>query len=281
LSIVLNVGLVARDLVYKLLKVIHMFSSSNYSMVMVEYGNRKLRFYTHYEGLQVIDELLVLNQYDLAYKLKPRTVIDIGAHIGTFSIPMALNILDLYGGGLVVALEPATINHCALVNNIVINGVEKIVKPIKAAVSINQGSLEIEWIGMRERVSSITMAQLLELIKTKGYNSIDLIKIDIEGAELDIITKDCEWLNYTKALVMELHPWIYGTEGVMEIIKILRGKGFKVKQIERKINTKYALRKWIKIIDIAPSRLLLTLWKLFLQMYLNSIDIRYWVAIKT
>lgn len=248
---------------------------------MVEYGNRKLRFYTHYEGLQVIDELLVLNQYDLAYKLKPRTVIDIGAHIGTFSIPMALNILDLYGGGLVVALEPATINHCALVNNIVINGVEKIVKPIKAAVSINQGSLEIEWIGMRERVSSITMAQLLELIKTKGYNSIDLIKIDIEGAELDIITKDCEWLNYTKALVMELHPWIYGTEGVMEIIKILRGKGFKVKQIERKINTKYALRKWIKIIDIAPSRLLLTLWKLFLQMYLNSIDIRYWVAIKT
>jgi hypothetical protein len=43
--------------------------------------------------------------------------------------------------------------------------------------------------GMRERVPSITMAQLLELIKNEGYNSIDLIRLDIEGAELDVITK--------------------------------------------------------------------------------------------
>jgi FkbM family methyltransferase len=188
MSTLLSLGLVARDLVYRLLKVMHTLSSSNYSMITVRYNNRKLKFYTHYEGLQVIDELLVLNQYGLAYRLKPRVVIDVGAHIGAFSIPMALNILDLYGDGLVIAVEPATINYRALVNNIVINGVEKIVKPIKVAVSLNQGSMEIEWIGMREHVPSTTMAQLLELIKSEGYSSIDLIKMDIEGAELDIIT---------------------------------------------------------------------------------------------
>jgi FkbM family methyltransferase len=281
LSTVLSIGLIARDFVYKLLKVMHMFSSSNYSMITVKYNNKKLRFYTHYEGLQVIDELLVLNQYDLAYKLRPRVVIDAGAHIGAFSIPMALNILDLYGDGLVVAAEPVAVNYRVLVNNVVINGVEKIVKPIKAAVSLNQGSMEIEWIGMRERIPSTTMAQLLELIKSEGYSSIDLIKMDIEGTELDIITKDSEWLNHTKALVMELHPWIYGVEGVMKIIKYLRRKGFEVKQIERRINTKYALRKWIKTIDTAYSKLLLTMWKSILTMYLDNISIRYWVAIKT
>jgi predicted O-methyltransferase YrrM len=141
---VIRLGLATRDLVYKLLKVIHAFSSSNYSMITVKYDNKKLKFYTHYEGLQVIDELLVLNQYNLAYKLKPRSVIDIGAHIGAFSIPMALNILDLYGDGVVVAVEPVTINYRALVNNIMINGVDKIVKPVKVAVSINNGFIEIE-----------------------------------------------------------------------------------------------------------------------------------------
>jgi len=280
MSTVLSVGLVARDFVYKLLKVMRMLSSSNYSMITVKYNNRKLKFYTHYEGLQVIDELLILNQYDWAYRLKPRVVVDVGAHIGVFSIPMALNILDLYGDGLVVAVEPATINHRALVNNIVINGVEKIVKPIKAAVSANQSPIEIEWIGVKELVTSITMTQLLEFIKDYGYNTIDLIKMDIEGAELDIITKDSEWLNRTKALIMELHPWVYGTEGIVEIIKILRRKGFKVKQI-RRILTKYALRKWIKIVDTAPSQLLLTMWKSILAMYLNNISIQYWIAIKT
>ena len=275
----LSSGLIARDLVYRLLKVMHMLSSSNYSMITIRYNNRKLKLYTHHEGLQVIDELLILNQYGLAYRLKPRVVIDVGAHIGAFSIPMALYILDLYGDGFVVAVEPATINYRALVNNIVINGVEKIVKPIKAAVSVNQSPIEIEWIGMKESVTSITMTQILEFIKSNGYNTIDLIKIDIEGAELDIITKDSEWLDHAKALVMELHPWVYGVDGMTKIVKALRRKGFSVKTIGRKVDTRHALTKWIKMVNLGPSQLLLTLWKLILSLYLKSIGIQYCIAI--
>jgi FkbM family methyltransferase len=280
MSTALSLGLAARDFVYRLLKIMHMLSSSNYSMVTVKYNNRKLKFYTHYEGLQVIDELLILNQYDLAYRLKPRVVVDVGAHIGVFSIPMALNILDLYGDGLVVAVEPVTINYRALVNNILINGVEKIVKPIKAAVSVNQSPIEIEWIGMKELAASITMTQLLEFIKSNGYNTIDLIKMDIEGAELDIITKDSEWLDHTKALVMELHSWVYDIDGITKIVKTLRRKGFNVKTIERKVDTRYALTKWIKMINLGPSQLLLTLWKSILSIHPKSIDIQYWIAYK-
>jgi hypothetical protein len=80
---------------------------------------------------------------------------------------------------------------------------------------------------------------------------------------------------------MELHPWIYGVEGITKIIKHLRRKEFEVKQIKRRINTEYALRKWIKTIDTTYSKLLLTMWKSILTMYLDSISIRYWVALKT
>jgi FkbM family methyltransferase len=77
---------------------------------------------------------------------------------------------------------------------------------------------------MKELVASITMAQLLEFIKSNSYNTIDLIKIDIEGAELDIITKDFEWLDCTKALVMGLHPWACGVDGIAKIVQTLRRK---------------------------------------------------------
>jgi hypothetical protein len=129
-------------------------------------------------------------------------------------------------------------------------------------------------IGVKELVASITMTQLLEYIKSNGYNTVDLIKMDIEGAELDIITKDSEWLDHTKALVMELHPWVYGIDGLAKIVETLRRKGFEVKQIERRINTKYAFRKWIKTIDTTYPKLFLTLWKSILTVYLNNINIQ-------
>lgn len=148
-------------------------------------------------------------------------------------------------------------------------------KPIKATVSVNQSPIEIEWIGMKELVVSIAMTQLLEFIKSNGCNIIDLIKIDIESAELDIITKDSEWLDHTKALVMKLHSWVYDVDGITKIVKTLRRKGFSVKTIRRKVYTRCALTKWIKMMNLGPSRLLLTLWKSILLIYPKSIGIQY------
>jgi hypothetical protein len=93
------------------------------------------------------------------------------------------------------------------------------------------------------------------------------------------ISKDSEWLDHTKALVMELHPWVYGVDGMTKIVKALRRKGFEVKQIERRINTKYVLRKWIKTIGTTSSKLLLTIWKSILTVYLDNTSIQYYVAI--
>jgi FkbM family methyltransferase len=167
----------------------HNLSTTKYSLVSIKLDDKRFKLYTHYEGLQVIDEILLLGQYHLAYRLKPRVVIDVGAHIGIFTVSMAKHIKEVCNNGLIIAIEPVSINYNAMLNNIEINMVKDIVKPIRAAVASKEDYIEVEWIGVRERVKTVTMNRLIEIVKEKGYNYIDLVKIDIEGAELEILTK--------------------------------------------------------------------------------------------
>jgi FkbM family methyltransferase len=102
---------------------------------------------------------------------------------------MAKHIKEVCNNGLIIAIEPVSINYNAMLNNIEINMVKDIVKPIRAAVASKEDYIEVEWIGVRERVKTVTMNRLIEIVKEKGYNYIDLVKIDIEGAELEILTK--------------------------------------------------------------------------------------------
>jgi FkbM family methyltransferase len=65
---------------------------------------------------------------------------------------------------------------------------------------------------VREAVSGDNPADLLEgwdipaLMECAGFTSIDLLKIDIEGAEVDLLLKDAErWLPRVRNLSIELH----------------------------------------------------------------------------
>ena len=40
----------------------------------------------------------------------------------------------------------------------------------------------------------------------RGFENIDLLKLDIEGAEREIFgTGDLDWMNRTRAIIIELH----------------------------------------------------------------------------
>ena len=280
MSLSLGLGLCTRKLIYKTLRMMHNLSTTKYSLVSIKLDDKRFKLYTHYEGLQVIDEILLLGQYHLAYRLKPRVVIDVGAHIGIFTVSMAKHIKEVCNNGLIIAIEPVSINYNAMLNNIEINMVKDIVKPIRAAVASKEDYIEVEWIGVRERVKTVTMNRLIEIVKEKGYNYIDLVKIDIEGAELEILTNNNKWLEYVRAIVMELHPDVYGIEGIKSIAKALKEKGFEIKHIKKTISTKLALKKWIENVNPNPSQLVLTTWKSLVTIYFNRININYWFAMK-
>jgi len=274
--------IVRKNLVYGILRAFTELSPHGYILATVRVDNTVFRLYTHYEGLQVIDEVMLLGQYREALKLKPRVVVDLGAHIGTFTLLAVRQILDTYGDGLVVAVEPITVNYLALLNNIRLNRVERVVQPIKAAVAQEPRWVEIEWIESKEKVKAITMNELTDLIR-ENYDRIDLVKIDIEGAELEILTRNNRWLQYVNAIVMELHPRVYGYEGLKRIIEVLEKAGFAIKIVEHSTSTKTSLMAWIKNVQcpFIVAKLLLMLWKTGVALTIKKLNMAYWLAVKS
>lgn len=52
-------------------------------------------------------------------------------------------------------------------------------------------------------VACLTVAELLDRV---GWDTVDLVKIDVEGAEEAILTRNNTWLERARAVVLEIHP---------------------------------------------------------------------------
>lgn len=46
------------------------------------------------------------------------------------------------------------------------------------------------------------------LMKKTGLMTIDLLKVDIDGAEIELFKGDCSWLRNVGVIAIELHDWI-------------------------------------------------------------------------
>lgn len=147
-----------------------------------------------------------------------RFFLDIGAHIGSFS----LVVTERWPSAAGVACEPSSSNFAALRHNLSLNP-GRSVECIKAAVvgdgqpstlrfSYNprapqegallpaptaNGGAEIEV------VSALAFSELVR----KSPDTIDLLKIDVEGAEYGIIAgTPLDLLGRAKRIVLEYHP---------------------------------------------------------------------------
>jgi len=270
----LSLGLTARRVLYDVLKLL---MPTGYTPVTVNTALGTLKLYTHYEGLQVIDEVFVLGQYSKGLESDSRVVVDVGAHIGTFTLLAALTMKRRGAQGVVVSVEPVSINYTLLLNNVKLNRLEHYVKPIKAAVASRKTTLEVRWIGVKEKVQTITMHEIVDLIKKLGYSNIDLLKMDIEGAEIDVLLNNNSWLNHVNRIVMELHPRIYGYNGVSKIVRELKERRFEVEIVHRYISTRYALREWIDKVK-SPYSAIMTLWKAAASLYVKTLNLHYLIA---
>lgn len=136
----------------------------------------------------------------------PGTIVDVGAHIGMASILFALK----YPAARIIAIEPEPSNFAALVRN---TAPYKTITPIQAALwredgevglgpseAHPKGAFQIAENGSR-RVRAIKMETLMR--ETDIY-SIDFLKVDIEGAEIEVFDSS-PWISDVRVIAIELH----------------------------------------------------------------------------
>lgn len=158
--------------------------------------------------------------------LKPgMKVVDVGAHVGYYSLLAA----SLVGPeGRVYAFEPEPRNFELLLRNVELNGYQNIV-PVNEAFS-NQSGMGTLFLTALDsgrhsmypndlpdsgslRIKTTTADSFLE---AQGWPQINLIKIDVEGAELDVLSGMSRLLHTSSSLnlILEFNPILLKNAGI-------------------------------------------------------------------
>jgi len=163
-------------------------------------------------------------------------VIDIGAYIGDTSIYFALK-----GARKVFAIEPYPFTFNLLVENIVVNSLEPVIKPINAAITDRDGVKYIPYIEedtfgepvynhklyeVTVNVPTYKLSTLIETLKQDIELNRLVLKLDCEGCEYDaILGSDIGTLKAFKEIILEFHS------DPKPLINKLRESGFRVQVI--------------------------------------------------
>lgn len=172
-------------------------------------------------------------------------VVDIGGNIGYHAL---LASRCVGPQGRVVTFEPSSRIHRELCTNLLLNDVCN-VRPIQAAVSNRAGTVELHYAGENdqgsssiirgtgksEAVEAVTFAEIAALIPLAD---VDLIKIDVEGAEHLVIEAAEPFLDDLKdecAIFLEV-----GAEhDPQALVQPFLAKGFHIREIENRYRTSF------------------------------------------
>jgi FkbM family methyltransferase len=215
--------------------------------------DKNLCVYFPSDSFGALEENLLIGHniyFDILSITEADTIIDLGAHAGSFTI---YAILYSKPGARIIAVEPSNNNFIFLLANLKL--FENVIKEksleilaLKKAVWSYRGVLkfvDVDWseggyvtpsqsVHSKVHVEAITLDDILNLSKGKI-----LIKMDIEGAEVEVLNSSKE-LNKVHALAIEAH----GNE--QALIKILNKHGFKTKIVTYKLNPQLC-RYWLRI----------------------------------
>ena len=140
-----------------------------------------------------------------------RAVIDCGANIGITSIIFK----QLFPGCRLAAVEPSPENFAMLQENLrpyeqvrlFHAGVWSRTTRLKVVDRYNIGynGLVVEETTEKDAIPALSVE---DVARQAGIEGIDILKIDIEGAERELFAGDCDrWIASTRALIVEVHDY--------------------------------------------------------------------------
>jgi len=157
-----------------------------------------------------LKEVLLDGEYDFLPMISPKVIIDAGANIGLAAVFFANKFPD----AMVFALEPEESNFKLLEKNI---AAYPQIKALKIAIWNENKHINLvdasggHWgfvtrddVSFEQRglVEAITMDRLMEKL---NLERIDILKVDIEGAEIEVFENPAKWIEKVRIIMIELH----------------------------------------------------------------------------
>ncbi len=205
-----------------------------------------------------VKDILINREYEYLpefelYNFKGGTVIDAGAHVGLFSL-VASNFADK-----VISIEAHPVNYKLLEINIIKNNVKNVIPLNRALVGVKRsvricegnhsGGHSILHSGEGYTVKPITLEEIV-----KEYGKVDLLKIDIEGAEFEIFeNSDIEILRRIDKIVGEIHLSLGDFKRLKEILEEAK---FSVKAFHPPLVRNYTGNVLINVIGFRKFKLI-------------------------
>jgi FkbM family methyltransferase len=156
--------------------------------------------------------VFVNKDYDFDVGVEPATIIDLGAHIGMASIYFA----NRYPNARILAIEPSSRNFARLQQN---TRHYDNITPVHAAIWSHAGwvtlanpddhssAYQVRLLHSNERGDAeiIRAMTMDEVLSVAGFDRVDVLEIDVEGAELPLFSANTDWLRNVRVVAVELH----------------------------------------------------------------------------
>jgi FkbM family methyltransferase len=193
-------------------------------------GERRRFYLGDFSQAQALAEVLIHGDYDVSSKEEVRTIVDLGANAGQASTLLR----DRFPDALIIAVEPDPDTARLAARNL--NGGSR-TRVVAAAVTDHDGTTPFTRLGKWSWGSNVFAAwgasdapqvevrslRLGTLLDEHGLERVDLLKVDVEGAELMALTSD-NALDRVRWVIGELHPSVLGMPAG-EALGILQAHG--------------------------------------------------------
>ncbi len=161
----------------------------------------------------IFRQIFITRDYSFRSKIKPKLIIDAGANVGY----SALWFANRYKDARIIAIEPESSNFKILKRNT--RCIKRIV-PTEGGLwskdtflkivddEVDPCGFQVEEVGPSDN-SAIKAVTLNSILKESGCDKIDILKMDIEGSEKEVFSKNLEWMDRTNIIIIELHDWVF------------------------------------------------------------------------
>lgn len=188
-----------------------------------------VRLRSHTTDISVLGELIVGGSYESVADEagSVSSIVDLGGNTGL----AARWLLHRFPGAALVSVEPEDGNYALLKHNLAGRGrhLQACAGGTMRTVSLRDSGKADGFQMVDDPAGTIRVLDMRTIISALGTDRVDLLKVDIEGAERELFEECRSWIGMIRLLSVECH----GDFSSDDLIVALEGNGVGVEVVDR------------------------------------------------